>query len=149
MKREIKSIFEVELPGVQAVRVDRSEYLFETNFWVCPFPADLSEMSKADWVRIHRREPVFDRMEVHEAPECAFFCSGEAIMPFGQMKDGKLDPESLCLLRIPEGTQVMIGANVPHYIAVAATDEIVNAVYVHHPVDAPRIFLEEALEAAD
>lgn len=146
MKRTIISVFEAHIPGVEAVRVGRERYFFESNFWVCPFPADIGAMTAADWVRIHKGKTVFDRLEIHVEPELAFFLSGEAIMPFGTMKEGKLDPESLCLVRIPEGTQVTIAAHVPHYIAVAV-DDPVNAIYLHHPVDAPRIFLEEKLEA--
>ncbi len=149
MKRRIESIFELSIPGVRAHKVDPGSYYRESNFQVCFFPVNIMGMTKADWIHMERREPVFDRLETHQASECAFFCTGEAIMPFATMRDGKLDVESICLARIPAGTQVEIDAGVPHYIAVAATDTDVNVVFVHPEIDAPRIFLDEAVEGIE
>jgi hypothetical protein len=73
------------------------------------------------------------------------YASGTAIMPFADVKDDKVDMDTLQIVRIPTGTQITISANKAHFVAVAEGDTPYSAVVVAPVMDAPRTALPEMI----
>lgn len=92
-------------------------------------------------------EFVFSEVEYHCDQELFYFVSGTAIMLFADIEDGKVKMESVQAVRVPEGTQLVIQEGKGHFVAIAEGDEPVKMVVVAPKMEAPRISLEEAVEA--
>lgn len=138
MKLKIESIFDVNLPGVD-VFVPKPEDAFCEDYFECRFyPEPNRGDCVVDWLVTREAEVKFDRIETHSVPEVAYFLTGTAIMPFAQMRDGKVDLSTMHIVRIPAGTQITIGPGVPHYVPMAADGETVHAMYVHPACEAPK-----------
>ena len=92
-----------------------------------------------------RHEPVFTLAEVHADDEMFYFLSGTALMLFVDYKDGIPDSETAQIVRIQAGTQLIIEKGKGHYVAVAQDNEMVQAIVVAPPMDAPKTELSESV----
>ena len=66
--------------------------------------------------------PVFGSWEAHAYAESFYYFYGTALMPFIQIRDGKADPDTVQIVRIPAGVQVEVLPGVGHYVATADND---------------------------
>ena len=67
-------------------------------------------------------QPAFSSWETHTYWENFYYYHGTALMPFIQIVDGKADPDTVQIVRIPAGVQVEVAPGVGHYVATAETD---------------------------
>ena len=85
----------------------------------------------------------FDEIETHVDIEMFYFISGTALMLFADIKNGKPDMDSVQIVRIQPGTQIIIPEGKAHFVAVAQDDKPLYAVVVAPKMDAPRMTLPE------
>jgi len=85
--------------------------------------------------------PDFLYMETHLDKEIFFFTSGIAIMPFADMLNGVVDPDSVQIARIKPQTLLVVDAGKAHFVAVSENKDTVQAIVVSPIQDAPRIEL--------
>jgi mannose-6-phosphate isomerase-like protein (cupin superfamily) len=135
---------EVQLPPVQP---GYRETYFE---WT---PSSLTAQFKSPEVsggilEAWRHTPVFTEVETHVDAEMFYFVSGVALMLFADLKDGKADLETVQIVRIQPGTQIIIAVGKAHFVPVAADSEPVVALVVSPKMSAPRVALAEAVEGA-
>jgi oxalate decarboxylase/phosphoglucose isomerase-like protein (cupin superfamily) len=90
--------------------------------------------------------PVFREVETHVDAEMFYFIKGTAIMLFADMTDGEPDMDSVQILRILPGSQILVPAGKGHFVAVAEDSEPVYAVIVSPKMDAPRKPLPEPVQ---
>ena len=64
----------------------------------------------------------FDTVEYHEDTKNFYFAEGTCIMPFADMADGKVDMDSIQMVRILPGTQVEVKAGKCHYVPIPEGD---------------------------
>ncbi len=86
--------------------------------------------------------PIFDEIETHVDKEVFYFVSGTAIMLFVDIIDDKPNMDTVQIVRIFPGTQIVIDEGKGHFVAVAEGNEPIYAVVVAPKMDAPRIKLE-------
>jgi mannose-6-phosphate isomerase-like protein (cupin superfamily) len=97
-------------------------------------------------LRAWRHTPVFTEVETHVDAEMFYFLSGVALMLFADLKDGQADLETVQIVRIQPGTQIIIAAGKAHFVPVAVDATPVVAVVVSPQMGAPRVALAEAVE---
>ncbi len=90
--------------------------------------------------------PVFKEIETHVDAEMFYFLSGVAIMLFMDVESDQPTVDSVQIVRIKPGTQIIIPAGKGHFVAVAETDEPVEMVVVAPKMEAPRIVLPRPVE---
>lgn len=95
---------------------------------------------------IWKHTPVFTELEYHADNEMFYFVQGTAIMPFADIKDGKIDGDSVRIVRVPAGTQIVIHPGKAHFVAVAEGDTPVKIIVASPAMEAPRLALEEPAE---
>lgn len=98
---------------------------------------------------IWKHTPVFSELEFHQDNEMFYFIQGTAIMPFADIKNGKIDMESVQLVRVQAGTQIIIHPNKAHFVAVAQDDTPVKIIVASPAMDAPRLSLDEPIDGSD
>ncbi len=89
----------------------------------------------------------FAEAEYHVDQEMFYFVSGTAIMLFVDLKEGIADPESVQVVRIPAGTQLIIERGKGHFVAIAEGNEPVKIVVAAPKMEAPRVELNEVVYA--
>lgn len=92
-----------------------------------------------------KHAPAFSEVETHVDAEVFYFLGGTAIMPFADLKNGKPDMGSIKVVRIHEGTRIIIPEGKAHFPPVAEDDTPVTVVVVAPKMDAPRIPLPEPI----
>jgi hypothetical protein len=92
-----------------------------------------------------KHEPIFDEVETHIDAETFYFLRGSALMLFADVSGGRPDMDSVQIVRIRPGTQLVIQAGKAHFPAVAEGDEPVEAVVVSPRMEAPRMRLTESV----
>lgn len=133
---------DVQMPG--AAEVYRENWFEWTATTLC---SELKTTSLAGGVLdIWKHTPVFSELEYHADNEMFYFIQGTALMPFADIKDGKIDEDSLQIVRVPAGTQIIIHPNKAHFVAVAQNDVPVKIIVSSPAMDAPRLPLEEPVE---
>lgn len=90
--------------------------------------------------------PVFSEIETHVDNEMFYFISGVALMPFVDLKNGQPDMETVRIVRIQPGTQIIISAGKGHFVPVAEGPEPLHIVVVGPRMDAPRTKLPITIE---
>lgn len=130
---------EVQMPGTaEAYRENWFEWTATT------LRSDMKTTRLAGGVLdIRKHTPVFSELEFHSDNEMFYFVQGTAIMPFADIKDGKIDEDSVQIVRVPAGTQIIIRPDKAHFVAVAQDDTPVRIVVASPAMDAPRLALEE------
>lgn len=103
--------------------------------------ADISGGTLKTWKNV----PLFTQVETHVDAEMFYFLEGTAIMAFADIKDGQPDMESIEIVRVKPGTQIIIEAGKAHFVPVAEDDTPVFIVVVAPKMDAPRIALKESV----
>lgn len=98
-------------------------------------------------LKMWKHTPIFSELEYHQDNEMFYFLQGTAIMPFADLRDGKIDEKSMQLVRIQAGTQIIIRPGKAHFVGVAQDDTPVVIVVASPSMDAPRIKLEEPVGA--
>lgn len=98
---------------------------------------------------VWKHTPVFSELEFHQDNEMFYFIQRTAIMPFADIKDGKIDMNSVQLVRVQSGTQIIIHPNKAHFVAVAQDDTPVKIIVASPAMDAPRLPLAEPIAEAD
>ncbi|MGD8399475.1 MAG: hypothetical protein PVH64_00850 [Bacillota bacterium] len=96
-----------------------------------------------------RHTPVFTEVETHCDSEMFYFVSGVALMLFADLKEGQPDLETVQIVRIQPGTQIIIAAAKAHFVPVAADSTSVVAVVVSPQMGAPRVALAEVVEGVE
>ena len=76
-----------------------------------------------------------------------YFISGISIMPFADMQDGKILMDSIQLVSILPGTQIIIDAGKAHYVPVAANHVPVQIIVAAPPMDALPVKLPDSVAA--
>jgi hypothetical protein len=94
-------------------------------------------------LRIWKHTPIFAELEYHHDSELFYFAQGTAILPFADMKDGEIDMDSVQLVRVPAGTQIIIKPGKAHFVAVAEDNTPVVIIVASPAMDAPRLSFEE------
>lgn len=138
----------VTIPGVRFAAKAHQEMIREDYFECTTMP--LKTGMKTDEVVCGVLEgwhhtPVFRVWESHKDAETFYYFRGTALMPFCELKDGKLDLSTAKIVRIPAGVQVEVLAGVVHFVAVAEDDRFSCLVYSPDQ-GGDRIFAEEAIE---
>jgi oxalate decarboxylase/phosphoglucose isomerase-like protein (cupin superfamily) len=77
-----------------------------------------------------RHTPVFTEVETHCDSEMFYFLFGVALMLFADLKDGQVDLETVQIVRIQPGAQIIIAAGKAHFVPAAADSPPVVAVVV-------------------
>ncbi len=101
-----------------------------------------------DWKKAAERSAIYVILGVLvlvAAIASPIFLSGTAIMPFADLKNGKPDMGSLKVVRIREGTRIIIPEGKAHFPPVAEDDTPVTVVVVAPKMHAPRIPLPESI----
>lgn len=123
---------QVQIPGVRFAARNQQNIIRERYFECTPMP--LKTTMSADSVVCGILEgwhhtPVFNTWETHKDAETFYYFHGTALMPFIELKNGKPDPDSVQIVRIPAGVQVEVLAGVAHFVAVAEDDKFSCLVY--------------------
>jgi hypothetical protein len=90
--------------------------------------------------------PIFREIETHIDAEMFYFLRGVAIMLFMDVRLDQPVLESVQIVRVQPGTQLIIPEGKGHFVAVAEGDEPVEMVVVAPKMDAPRIALPKPIE---
>lgn len=152
MQVKIKDIKNGLISGVSVYLVeDAAPYREDFFQWEeSPLIADFKTASiSGGTLKAWHHKPVFTQVETHADKEMFYFVSGTAIMLFADIKDGAVVMESAQIVRIQEGTQIIIDAGKAHFVAVAEGDESVRAVVVAPKMPAPRIEIGESIEGIE
>ncbi len=130
----------VELPGDEAYRESYFEWI--SSGLVTEFKTtEISGGTLKSWKNV----PLFTMVETHVDAEMFYFIKGTAIMLFADIKDGKPDMDSIEIVRVHPGTNIIIEAGKAHFVPVAEGDTPVYIVVTAPKMDAPRIPLEESV----
>ena len=130
----------VALPSDEAYR--ESYFEWTASELVTGFKtSDISGGTLKTWKNV----PLFTQVETHLDAEMFYFLGGTAIMVFADVKDGQPDMDSIEIVRVKPGTQIIIEAGKAHFVPVAEGDMPVYIIVVAPKMDAPRIPLEEAV----
>ena len=149
MQIKITDIANTPISGVQVHLACNDEPYLETYFnWsASPLIASFATGNvSGGTLKCWHHTPVFTQVETHVENEMFYFTGGPCLMLFVDVKDGKAVMESAQMVRIPQGTQIIIEKGKAHFPPVAEGDEPSMAVVVSPKVDAPRIDLPEAIE---
>lgn len=137
------------VPGVEVLIPSAKDAYKEGNFeWtpsslVAKFKtAEVSGGVLYAWHHV----PVFHEVETHIDAETFYFISGVALMPFVDLRGGRPDIETVQVVRILPGTQIIISPEKGHFVAVAESSEPVHAVVVSPKMEAPRVPLPDQVE---
>lgn len=130
----------VALPGGEAYR--ESYFEWTASSLVTGFKtSDISGGILKTWKNV----PLFTQVETHIDAEMFYFLGGAAIMAFADIIDGQADMNSVEIVRVQPGTQIIITAGKAHFVPVAEGDMPVHIIVVAPKMDAPRIPLKEAV----
>lgn len=132
---------QVELPGV-AQRHCEGYFVWQANTLTAT--AKTRKMT-GGILKAYPYQPVFTQMETHQDVEMFYFLQGIALMPFADVKDGQVDLDSIQIVRVYAGTQLLIVAGKAHFVAVAEGETPVLAVVQSPPMPAPRVNLPEPI----
>jgi mannose-6-phosphate isomerase-like protein (cupin superfamily) len=150
MKKQIEDLKEhliegvaVQLPG--SVAAEKGEYFQFT-------PAALIAGYKTSRIgsgvlRSLRHKVEFRVAEYHEDRETFIFVSGTAVMLFLDLENGRAKMETAHLVRIKEGTKIIIEPGKGHFVPVAEGNETVCAVVEAPSMPAIKVELPEAVSA--
>lgn len=90
-----------------------------------------------------KQVPLFHEVETHVDAEMFYFVNGTALMLFADIKDGQPQMDSMKIVRIKPGTQIIIESGKAHFVPVAEGDAPVSIIVVAPKMDAHRIPLKE------
>lgn len=149
MKIEIQDLKQGLVKGVEVYIPLSSDVYKETYFEWATSP--LIAKMKSNEISIgvlnaYHHVPVFNEIETHIEPEIFCFVSGTALMIFVDLKDGQPDLDSVQIVRIKPGTQIVIAAGKAHFVPVAEKVECVNMIVVSPKVEAPRLSLSTIIQ---
>lgn len=143
---KILSIEDIAISGVK-VQLSSEYDIYEENYlrWSgTRLMLDLKSTSVAGGVlKVWRHQPVFQKLEYHDDREKFVFLQGTVIMPFVDVKDGKIIEDSLQYVRIPAGTEIIIEAGKAHFMPVACDSDSALMVVVSPDMPFYHVFLEE------
>lgn len=97
-------------------------------------------------LNVWKHTPVFTELEYHQDNEMFYFVKGTAIMPFADINDGEIDMDSVQLVRVPAGTQIVIRSNKAHFVPVAQDGTPVMIIVASPTMDAPRLSTKEPVK---
>ena len=87
--------------------------------------------------------PMFQKLEYHEDYEKFIFLHGTALMPFADIENGEIVKNSLRVVKIPAGTELLIHPYKAHFMPVALGDEPVEIVVIAPEVPFIHVFSDE------
>ena len=139
---------DAHISGVRFAQADARDTYREDSFACTPMPIK-THIRSNDIVCgiLHgwHRTPVFRIWETHADAEVFYYFHGTALMPFCDGKDGKPDPDTAVIVRIPAGVQVEVAAGKHHFVAVAEDDKFSCLCYCPDQ-PANRVAAEEPIE---
>ena len=105
---KIQSIKDAEIPGVEIKLPGDAETYRES--YLCwngtRLPMQMNSTCVSGGVlKVWHHLPVFSKLEYHDDNEKYIFVQGDVIMPFADIKDGKVDEATLQYVRIQAGTE--------------------------------------------
>lgn len=93
-----------------------------------------------------RKEIKFQEMEYHQDDEMFYFTSGIGIMAFCDIQNGKVISESIQLVRIRQGTQIIIEKGKGHFVPVAESEKMLKIIVVSPKMEALKVMTDEVIE---
>ena len=147
MEVTIQEIGSVSIPGVRVQRYPAQNEYIESYFKWTPYGLDArfaSEETILGYLKGWHHAPVFHEVELHADNEVFCFVHGTCIMPFCDIADGKPVMETMQLVRIEPGTQIIVAAGKGHFVPVAEGDFFEAVVYAPAQ-QAPRVPLPETV----
>lgn len=122
----IQDYDKVRIPGVRFDSKDAQSNVICKDHFKCTILPHRTEMVTGvvmcDVLEGPAQTPVFSSWETHSYAESFYYFYGTALMPFIQIVDGKADPDTVQIVRIPAGVQVEVLPGVGHYVATADKD---------------------------
>jgi mannose-6-phosphate isomerase-like protein (cupin superfamily) len=135
---------EVYLPSEQA-EVYKETYF---SWFASPLVAKMNSSNiSGGLLKTWHHTPTFTEVETHIEPEMFYFISGTALMLFIDLVEGIPDMDTVQIVRVQSGTQLIISAGKAHFVPVAESNEPVSIIVVSPKVDAPRTSLSTPVEA--
>lgn len=123
----IRDYDKVQIPGVRfACKDTETNVICKDHFRCTILPQKtpmVTGMIMCDVLEGPAQIPVFSSWETHTYAESFYYFRGTALMPFIEIKDGKADPDTVQIVRIPAGVQVEVLPGVGHYVATAEKDD--------------------------
>lgn len=149
MQVKIIDIDELNMKGVRVSHKERCSTYCEDYFECTTLGLKTDFQSKSivmGMLEGWHHTPKFSVMETHADSETFYFYEGVALMPFCDVdENGKPDPKTGKIARIPAGTHLELAAGVHHFVAVAEKDHFACIVYCPEQ-SADRVFLSEPIE---
>lgn len=96
-------------------------------------------------LKVSPHQPVFHQAETHIDSEKFFFVKGTVLMYFVQFENGKPVMDTSKIVRIKEGTRIIIPAGLGHFVPVADGESQALIVISAPPMDADRTDLPIAI----
>ena len=150
MQVKITDIANTKVEGI-AVHLSKDDVLCEESYFVwkeSPLTAKFkSNEVSGGVIEAWHHKLEFAEAEYHVDQEMFYFISGTAIMLFVDIKNGIADQESVQIVRIPAGTQLIIEKGKGHFVAIAEGNEPVKIVVISPKMEAPRVILKEVVYA--
>lgn len=88
----------------------------------------------------------FQEMEYHQDDEMFFFVSGTGIMAFCDIEKGSVLPSSIQLVRIRQGTQIIIEKGKGHFVPIAEEATGLTIIVISPKMEAIKVMVNEAIE---
>ena len=148
MEIAITDIRDTEIEGVTILREETEPYRESYFQWAAsPLIASFqSSQISGGALSCQAAIPGFRELEYHKDKEFFYFVQGTALMPFANFdSEGKVDEASIQIVRIPQGTQLIIDAGKLHFVPVAEGPEPVKIVVVSPKMDSPRVSVSESV----
>lgn len=145
MKIKITDIAETAIEGVTVYHNTETPYAEDYFEWAhspltAPFSAsDISGGILTCWHHTF----TFHELEYHEDQEMFYFMQGTAVMVFADQEQGTVVPDSIQMVKIPAGTQLIIQKGKAHFVPAALDSTPVKIVVVSPNMEAPRLSLKE------
>ncbi len=150
MKLEIQEWRSGLISGLEVQNIDEVKPSGDYFDWR---PSDIvTRFSTADvsgGVVEGRCKPIeYHQVEYHVDEEIFYFVSGEGVMLFCDLKDGKAVPESYVLLRVRAGMQLSVAKGKAHFVPISTNEgDTIKAVVISPKMDAIIVDMEVPVEA--
>ena len=148
MEIAVTDIKDTKIEGVTVLREETEPYRENYFEWAAsPLIASFqSSQISGGILSCQTAEPQFQEFEYHKDKEFFYFVQGTALMPFANFdSEGKVNEASIQIVRIPEGTQLIIDAGKLHFVPVAEGPGEVKIGVVSPKMDSPRVPVRESV----
>ena len=145
---QVESIKDANLTGVriQLPEEERtySESYFEWHESKLTANFNTNEVS-GGVVNMWHHKYKYDKVEWHRDEEMFYFVDGDAVMLFADLDGDKVNPDTIQIVTIPEGTQIIIEARKAHFVPTLRGDGKGKMIVCCPKMDAIMVNLEESV----